>query len=53
MLFFDDPDFPASESPGRADDRPDCLEIWQPRTSGVACFVRLLSNHGWTRETVV
>ena len=52
MLFFDDPDSPTSEYSGRADERPDCLEIWQPRTSGVAYFGRVLSNHGWTRETV-
>lgn len=51
MLFFDDPNSPRN-IPAEPDERPDCLEIWQPRTSGVAYFGRVLSNHGWTRETV-
>ena len=53
MLFFDDPVFSAQETPVGADKRPrNVLRYGGDRTSGVSCFVRSMSDHGWTRKSV-
>lgn len=53
MLFFEDPDSRHRERTAEPTSGRTVLRYREDRRSGVSCFVRGLSNYGWTRETVV